>query len=215
MDVLKKLVLAVITVALVITLAYNSSEAAEVKPTKLERSILSESDIFDETIDLLTGENHFVDNINEIFPEPILKITSNSESEIEKVEFVEAKETEETQKITDIEYDLLARLVVSESKGEPYSGKVAVANVVLKRVESNEFPNTIREVIYQPGQFQVVSNGLIDRRKPSEKSKTAVTEALNTDNGDSLYFYNPKIATNRWLDQLTTVEVIGDHTFKK
>ncbi|MBP3950675.1 cell wall hydrolase [Bacillus sp. YZJH907-2] len=114
-----------------------------------------------------------------------------------------------------MEYDLLARLVVSESRGEPYSGKVAVANVVLKRVESNEFPNTIREVIYQPGQFQVVSNGLIDRRKPSEKSKTAVTEALNTDNGDALYFYNPEIATNRWLDQLTTVEVIGDHTFKK
>lgn len=111
--------------------------------------------------------------------------------------------------------DLLARLVHSEARGEPYEGKIAVAEVVLNRMESNEFPDSMRAVIYQDGQFQVVSNGSI-YNSPSETSVEAARQALDgTDHArGALFFYNYQIATNRWLDTLPTITVIGQHTFK-
>lgn len=109
---------------------------------------------------------------------------------------------------------LLARLVRAEAQGEPFEGKVAVARVVLNRVESDKFPDTIEEVIYQSGQFQPVSNGSIN--KPATKeAKEAVKQAKNTSSNDSLYFYNPDIATSDWLDSRPTTKVIGNHVFKK
>jgi N-acetylmuramoyl-L-alanine amidase len=118
--------------------------------------------------------------------------------------------------LSDADIDLLARIVRAEAQTEPFEGKVAVADVVLNRVESNKFPNTIKEVIYAPGQFQPVANGEI--HKPAdEESIEAVLTAL-TDNGDiaedALFFYNPSIATNRWLDSRETAVVIGQHVFK-
>lgn len=114
------------------------------------------------------------------------------------------------------EIDLLARLVRAEAATEPYEGKVAVACVVLNRIESPKFPNSIKEVIYQKGQFQPVRNGQIN--KPAdEDSIKAVHEALSEKRSlaqDSLFFYNPAIATSRWLDTRTTTIVIGDHVFK-
>jgi N-acetylmuramoyl-L-alanine amidase len=114
------------------------------------------------------------------------------------------------------EIDLLARIVRAEAQTEPFEGKVAIADVVLNRVESSKFPDTVKEVIYAPGQFQPVSNGEI--HKPAdEESVEAVMTAL-TDNGDiaedALFFYNPSIATNRWLDSRETAVVIGQHVFK-
>ncbi|MFC0470733.1 cell wall hydrolase [Halalkalibacter kiskunsagensis] len=87
-----------------------------------------------------------------------------------------------------------------------------MADVVLNRVESPQFPDTIKEVIYEPGQFEPVSNGQIN--KPAdEKSIEAVDAALSDMRNiteDSLFFYNPDIATNRWLDSRETAVVIGD-----
>ncbi|GHH99232.1 cell wall hydrolase [Neobacillus kokaensis] len=115
------------------------------------------------------------------------------------------------------ELDLLARLVRAEAEMEPYRGKIAVACVVLNRVESSMFPDTIKEVIYQKRQFQPVQNGQIN--KPANKdSIKAVQEALKEKRhiaGDSLFFYNPVIATSRWLDTRATTLVIGRHVFKK
>jgi len=115
------------------------------------------------------------------------------------------------------EIDLLARLVRAEAEIEPFQGKVAVACVVLNRVDSPSFPNTIKEVIYEKGQFQPVQNGQIN--KPAdEDSIKAVYEALNENRsvaGGSLYFYNPTIATSRWLDSRATTLVIGHHVFKQ
>jgi N-acetylmuramoyl-L-alanine amidase len=115
------------------------------------------------------------------------------------------------------EIDLLARLVRAEASTEPYEGKVAVACVVLNRIESPKFPDSIKEVIYQKGQFQPVRNGQIN--KPAdEDSIKAVHEALNEKRAlaqDSLFFYNPAIATSRWLDTRATTITIGDHVFKK
>jgi N-acetylmuramoyl-L-alanine amidase len=115
------------------------------------------------------------------------------------------------------EIDLLARLVRAEAETEPYDGKVAVACVVLNRVESAKFPDTIKEVIYQKGQFQPVRNGQINK-PANEDSIRAVHQALNESRTlaqDSLFFYNPAIATSRWLDSRATTIIIGDHVFKK
>lgn len=71
--------------------------------------------------------------------------------------------TSENAGISDEEIDLLARIVSAEAKGEPYQGQVAVAAVVLNRVENN-FGSSIYDVIYAKGQFQPVRNGEIDKR---------------------------------------------------
>jgi N-acetylmuramoyl-L-alanine amidase len=118
--------------------------------------------------------------------------------------------------ISNDEIDLLARLVRAEAQTEPFEGKAAVASVVLNRVESPQFPNSIKKVIYQPGQFQPVSNGEINKPadKESIKAVQAVLSELRNIAKDSLFFYNPDIATNRWLDSRETAVVIGQHVFK-
>lgn len=111
---------------------------------------------------------------------------------------------------------LLARLINGEARGEPYQGQVAVGAVVLNRVKSAEFPNTITGVIYQKGQFSCVTDGQFD--KPIDKNSTiykAAKEAMNgsdPSNG-ALFFYNAKTTKSKWLFSLKTVKVIGKHTF--
>lgn len=118
--------------------------------------------------------------------------------------------------VTAAERDLLARLVQAEAVGEPYAGKVAVAVVVLNRVDSTLFPNTITQVIKQPGQFTPVTNGAI-KKPASQESIRAVNEALTlrgTGNG-SLYFYNPNKTSNKWLRSKQVTVKIGNHLFAK
>lgn len=117
--------------------------------------------------------------------------------------------------ISGYERDLLTRLVRAEAQGESFAGKVAVAEVVLNRVESQKFPNSIETVIYQKGQFSPVNNGSINTPADDESFK-AVDQALGGSNsvGESLFFYNPMTASSRWLDSKPTVAVVGNHTFK-
>lgn len=112
--------------------------------------------------------------------------------------------------------DLLARLVHAEAQGEPYEGKVAVADVVLNRVKSGLFPNTIREVIYQSGQFQPVSNGAINVPADSDSIKAA-NEALTSSDETygALFFYNPLGTSSTFFDSKQTTVTIGNHVFKK
>lgn len=118
---------------------------------------------------------------------------------------------------TDAEIDLLARIVRAEAQGEPFEGKVAVAAVVLNRLESPQYPDTLREVIYQKNQFQPVRNGQVN--KPADEASFEAVYAALSDMRDiaedSLFFYNPKIAKSRWLDTRQTTLVIGQHVFKK
>ncbi|MCM3003089.1 cell wall hydrolase [Priestia koreensis] len=115
------------------------------------------------------------------------------------------------------EKELLARLVEAEAKGEPHAGKVAVATVVLNRVDSPDFPNSISEVINQPGAFSPVSNGAINQ-PASDDSKRAVDEAFAnrgaTQNG-ALFFYNPQTAQDEWIKSRQVTAVIGNHVFAK
>lgn len=110
--------------------------------------------------------------------------------------------------------NLLARLVHGEARGEPYKGKVAVAAVVLNRVKSSSFPNSIAGVIYQSGAFDAVSDGQINLT-PDQDSINAARAALNgwdPTNG-CLYYYNPKTATSRWMLSRTVLLNIGQHAF--
>ena len=109
---------------------------------------------------------------------------------------------------------LLGRLVHGEARGEPYVGKVAVAAVVLNRVKSPSFPNTISGVIYQSGAFDAVSDGQINLT-PDEDSLRAARDALNgwDPTGGCLYYYNPATATNGWIWSRTVQLSIGKHNF--
>lgn len=109
---------------------------------------------------------------------------------------------------------LLAKVVHGEARGEPYVGKVAVAAVVLNRVESSHFPNTISGVVYQPYAFTAVSDGQINLN-PDEESLRAARDAINgwDPSGNAIYYYNPAIATSSWIYSRTVVAVIGRHRF--
>ncbi len=114
---------------------------------------------------------------------------------------------------TDLE--LLAHLIHSESRGEPYIGQVAVGAVVLNRVKSSRFPNTIEEVIMAPGQFSVVAEGTFFL-PPNETAFKAAREAISgvDPTGGALYFYNPRTARNlSWFLTLRETITIGNHVF--
>ncbi len=109
---------------------------------------------------------------------------------------------------------LLGRLVHGEARGEPYVGKVAVAAVVLNRVRSPLFPNTISGVVYQSGAFDAVSDGQI-WLTPDADSLRAARDALNgwDPTGGCLYYYNPITATNGWIWSRKVQLSIGKHNF--
>jgi LysM repeat protein len=116
--------------------------------------------------------------------------------------------------VSSSDLDLLARLVEAEAGGEPYTGKVAVAAVVLNRVRSPRFPNTVRGVIYQPGQFTPVSNGRINL-PASEASLRAARDAVggyDPTNG-ALFFFNPAKTSNAYMHSLKVSLRIGNHSF--
>lgn len=122
--------------------------------------------------------------------------------------------TGNTTNISDSDLNLLARCVYGESRGEPYSGQVAVAAVVLNRVKSSKFPNTIYGVIYQRGAFTAVDDGQINLT-PNQSAYNAARDALNgwDPTGGCLYYYNPATATSSWIWSLTVHIKIGKHNF--
>lgn len=109
---------------------------------------------------------------------------------------------------------LLAKCIYAEARGESYTGQVAVGAVVLNRVDSPSFPNTIAGVIYQKNAFTAVSDGQINL----EPNQTALNAAADAMNGwdptyGCLYYYNPAVATSSWIFTRQTVTTIGKHVF--
>lgn len=109
---------------------------------------------------------------------------------------------------------LLAKCIYAEARGESYTGQVAVGAVILNRVRSSSFPNTISGVIYQKGAFTAVDDGQINL----EPDKTAMNAAADALNGwdptyGCLYYYNPAVATSSWIFGRQTVTTIGKHVF--
>lgn len=109
---------------------------------------------------------------------------------------------------------LLAKCIHAEARGEPYIGMVAVGAVILNRVASPDFPNTIYEVIYQPWAFTATHDGQINL-EPGRAAYQAAQDALNgwDPSYGSLYYYNPATATSSWIFNTQTVTVIGAHVF--
>ena len=112
--------------------------------------------------------------------------------------------------------NLLARAIYGEARGEPYVGQVAVAAVILNRVKSSKFPNTIAGVIYQNGAFDAVSDGQINLT-PDSTSKKAAQDALNgwDPSYGAIYYFNPSTATNKWIWSRPMTVTIGKHRFCK
>lgn len=112
------------------------------------------------------------------------------------------------------ELSLLARLVNGEARGEPYIGQVAVAAVVLNRVKSPAFPNTISGVIFQAGAFDAVWDGQFDLT-PTANAARAARDAMNgwDPTGGCIYYYNPQTATNSWIWTRQVQLAIGRHAF--
>ncbi len=111
---------------------------------------------------------------------------------------------------------LLAKCIHAEARGEPYAGQVAVGAVILNRVKSSQFPNTISGVIYQPWAFTAVNDGQINL-EPNNTAYQAARDALNgwDPTYGSLYYYNPRTATSAWIWSREVTVVIGRHNFAR
>ncbi|NBJ16739.1 MAG: spore cortex-lytic protein [Dehalobacter sp. 4CP] len=127
--------------------------------------------------------------------------------------------TSDVSRSSQIVYDqedviLLAKIIYAEARGESFEGQVAVGAVVLNRVESPKFPDTIREVIYQPGQFSAVLDRQIELT-PGDEAYQAALEALagQDPSEGALFYYNPQTATDSWIKTLDVVKNIGNHNF--
>ena len=112
--------------------------------------------------------------------------------------------------------NLLARVIYGEARGEPYAGQVAVGAVILNRVKSSKFPNTISGVVYQSGAFDAVADGQVNMT-PDSTAKKAAQDALNgwDPSYGAIYYFNPSTATNKWIWSRPLTVTIGKHRFCK
>ncbi|WP_440895754.1 spore cortex-lytic enzyme [Amphibacillus sp. Q70] len=109
---------------------------------------------------------------------------------------------------------LMAQAVYGEARGEPYEGQVAVAAVILNRIQSPIFPDTVSSVIYEPLAFTAVADGQI-YLEPDETSQRAVLDAINgwDPTGEAIYYFNPDTATSNWIWSRPQIKRIGKHIF--
>ncbi|WP_339291350.1 spore cortex-lytic enzyme [Paenibacillus sp. FSL E2-0201] len=112
------------------------------------------------------------------------------------------------------EMDILAKVIYSESRGEPYKGQVAVGAVVMNRIQSSQFPNNIKDVVFQKGAFTAVSDG----QYWLTPNRTAYLAALDAVRGwdptnNSIYYFNPDTATSAWIWSRPQNLKIGKHIF--
>lgn len=112
--------------------------------------------------------------------------------------------------------NLIAKAIYGEARGEPYVGQVAVGAVIMNRVKSSSFPNTISGVIYQSGAFDAVSDGQINMT-PDSTAKKAAQDAINgwDPSYGAIYYFNPSTATNKWIWSRPMTVTIGKHRFCK
>lgn len=124
------------------------------------------------------------------------------------------KDTSTNSSYSSSDYQLLARLISAEARGEPYAGQVAVGAVVLNRVEHPSFPNSISGVIYQKGAFSCIDDGqfYVD---VVDSAYSAARDALNglDTSGGAIYYFNPNTATSKWIWSRPLIKVIGRHRF--
>lgn len=110
--------------------------------------------------------------------------------------------------------NLMARVISAESRGEPYTGQVAIGAVILNRIKHPSFPNTLAGVIYQPGAFSCIDDGGINAAV-ADSAYRAARDAMNgwDPSGGAIYYYNPAKTTNKWIWSRPLITVIGKHRF--
>ncbi len=121
-----------------------------------------------------------------------------------------------TSSYSDSDVALLARLIYGEARGESYVGQVAIGAVVMNRIKSPSFPNTMSGVIYQRYAFTAVDDGQINLT-PNATAKKAALDAINgwDPTYGAIYYYNPATATSAWIFTRQTITTIGNHVFAK
>lgn len=186
----------------------NESETAVPIAANTEPREVTQNDANVYTVE----EGDSVTNIAVKYGVPVEELVSENDLEGESLEQGDKLIIPES--VTAEEKELLAKLVHAEARGESYEGKVAVATVVLNRVDSSQFPDTITEVIYEKNQFSPVSDGSINL-EPSEEAIEAANEAiaLQEEGTDATFFYNPDATNDQWIRTLPVIEIIGNHYF--
>ena len=140
----------------------------------------------------------------------LLNLISKENVKIDKVYAASTASTSDLQ--------LLARTINGEARGEPYEGQVAIGAVILNRVKSSMFPNTVAGVVYQSGAFTAVQDGQIN--SPISEGSTVYKAAQDAKNGwdptgGAIYYFNPNTATNSWIWSRPYITTIGKHRFCK
>ena len=153
-----------------------------------------------------------MNNVKKIILIFIILILSNI-----NIFYIKAKNSQDTIQYvsyTNEEINLLSKAINGEARGEPYLGQIAVGAVILNRVKSPYFPNTIEGVIYEPGAFCIVNDGQINL-EPEQLCIEAAKEALNGQDptNGALFYWNPKTATNQWMLSMPVSLEIGNHCF--
>lgn len=115
------------------------------------------------------------------------------------------------------EVDLLSRLIMGEATGEPFSGQVGVAAVVMNRTQNAAFPATVPGVIYETDAFESVSIGLIWSGTPDDNESRAAELAINgwDPTGGALFFWNPSKSVSPWIWSRQIITQIGNHVFAR
>ncbi len=112
------------------------------------------------------------------------------------------------------DFNLFARIISAEARGESFEGQVAVGAVILNRIAHPSFPNTLSGVIYQKGAFSCIDDGGVNAAVADSAYKAA-REAINGSDpsGGAIYYYNPEKATSEWIFSRPVLTVIGEHRF--
>jgi len=203
---MKKPAIKAVTALLVFLLAFAAPAMAAVRHTvKPGESLYLISKQYRTSITALKNENGLTRNT--IYPGQVLRIPAAAAA-------TPSRNAAATISKSDIEW--LARAVYGEARGEPFTGQVAVAAVILNRVESSQFPDTVKEVIFEPLAFTAVADGQI-YLAPNASAYSAARAALNglDPTGGALYYWNPARATNKWIWSRPIVKRIGNHVFAR
>ena len=114
------------------------------------------------------------------------------------------------------DYNLLARIISAEARGESYTGQVAVGAVIMNRIQHPSFPDTLAGVIYQKGAFTAIVDGQFNQ-PVADSAYKAARDALNgwDPSGGAIYYYNPRTASNQWIRSRPVIKTIGKHVFCK
>lgn len=187
------------------------------------------------SLTVYAAEDALTEELETAFQEDVLTGESNVETDIPAEETANEPAMEETEPagtvtelapvsesgsgLEDQEYQILLKIVEAEAGGEDLTGRILVANVVMNRVRSDRFPNTITEVVYQRSgrgaQFSPVSDGRIDRVGISAETVEAVSRALGGEDvsAGALYFRSVN-SRSGWFDHsLNRVLEYGNHIF--